>query len=508
MIVTTAQGEVEGFERDGIWNFRGLPYAAPPVGERRFRAPQPPEPWAGVRDARHFGPVSWQNKGGLMAMLGDAELDMSEDCLVLNVQTPACDDARRPVMVWVHGGGFVTGSSAVPWYDGTHLATHGDVVVVSVNYRLGALGFLWLGALGEEFRSSGTNGILDQAAALAWVHDNVAAFGGDPDNVTVFGESAGAMSVSTLLALPAARGLVHKAIAQSGAAHNTFTTHVADEVTGTVLAELGATDLTAVLEATPQELVAVEAAVTRRVFRDPARLAGRSGIALAMPFQPVVDGQWLPTDPLTAIRQGAAADVALLAGTNLDEWNLFRVMSPGGIDHPKLLERLDRIAGNGHEFHDTYAASRPEATPDDLWSAVLTDAGFRVPTVRLLEAHHGAAAPGVAAYEYLFTWPTAAFGGVMGSCHALEIPFVFDNLHRGGAELFLGGSVGPELHTLAARMRDAWTAFAHTGVPAAEGLPAWPAFDPRRREVLRLDLQPEVLADPGRAELDRWADLL
>jgi para-nitrobenzyl esterase len=508
MIVRTTEGKVEGFERDGVLHFRGLPYAASPLGERRFRPPAPPEPWDGVRDATSFGPSAWQNAGGLGAVLGDLELQRSEDCLVLNVQTPGCDDARRPVMVWIHGGGFVTGAGSTPWYDGTRLVQRGDVVVVSINYRLGALGFLWLGALGEEFGSSGTNGVLDQAAALRWVHGNIEAFGGDPGNVTVFGESAGAMSVSTLFALPAARGLFHKAIAQSGAAHNTFTTHVADEVTGAVLAELGATDPSAALDASPEQLVAVEAAVTRQVFRDPGRIAGRSGISLAMPFQPVVDGRWLPTDPLTAVHDGALAHVPLIAGTNADEWNLFRVMSPGGIDHPKLLERLDRIAGKGHEFHDAYAASRPDASPDDLWSAVLTDAGFRVPAVRLLEAHHRAAAPGVHGHQYLFSWPTPAFGGLMGACHALEIPFVFDNLHRGGAELFLGGAAGPEVEALAVRMQQAWIAFARSGVPSADGLPAWPALDPDRRAVLRLDLEPEILLDPQRAELDCWADLL
>lgn len=508
MIVGTTLGEVEGFERDGLCHFRGIPYAAPPIGERRFRPPAPHEGWAGVRRADTFGAISHQNAGGLGAMLGGGDAEGAEDCLFLNVQTPACDDARRPVMVWIHGGGYVTGASSIPWYDGSRLVTHGDVVVVSVNYRLGALGFLWLGALGEEFRSSGTNGILDQAAALGWVGDNIAAFGGDPDNVTVFGESAGAMSVTTLLAVPAARGRFHKAIAQSGAGHNTFAPHLADEITGTVLAELGVTDPADLVEATPAQLLSVEAAVTRRVFREPGRLAGQTGIALAMPFQPVVDEHWLPCDPLTAVADGAAAHIPLLTGTNLDEWNLFRVMSPGGLDHPELMERLDRIAGRGHEFHDAYAAARPGADPADLWSAVLTDAAFRVPALRLLEAHHAAAVPGVGGYEYLFTWPTPAFGGVMGSCHALEIPFVFDNLTKPGAELFLGGPTGADLGALAARTRDAWVSFARRGVPGADGMPDWPAFDPAARRVMRIDLASEVLADPGRAELDCWAGLL
>jgi para-nitrobenzyl esterase len=376
--------------------------------------------------------------------------------------------------------------------------------VVSVNYRLGALGFLWLGSLGEEFAASGVNGVLDQAAALAWVRDNIAAFGGNPGNVTVFGESAGAMSVATLLALPSARGLFHRAIAQSGAGHNCFEPHLAEEITGSVLAELDLTDTEAVLDVEPRRLIEAEAAVTSALMRNPGRLAGRTGIAQAMPFQPVIDGHWLPMTPVDAVAQGSAAEVPLLAGTNADEWNLFRLTSPGDLDRPELLKRLDRIAGNGHEFHDAYAASRPEAFPADLWSAVLTDHAFRVPTVRLLEAHRRAAAPGVGGFEYLFTWPTPAFGGLMGSCHALEIPFVFDTLGRAGSEMFLGGPAGPELHELAAWMQEAWIAFARAGDPSTEALGEWPAFDPADRSVMRFDVECELLADPGRAELDCW----
>ena len=302
MIVTTAQGQLEGIERHGAWQFRGIPYAAPPVGELRFRPPEPPVPWEGVRSAAEFGPVSWQSMGGTAQLLGDGERETSEDCLFLNVTTPACDDGARPVMVWIHGGGFVNGSGSVPWYDGTRLVTRGDVVVVSINYRLGALGFLWLGDLDPGRASSGVNGLLDQVAALRWVHDNIAAFGGDPGNVTVFGESAGAMSVATLLALPAARGLFHKAVAQSGAASNTFSPKVASEITSSIMSRLGVTDLDGLLAATPEALLDATAKVTGELFHDPGRISGPTGIALAMPFQPVVDGEWLPVDPLEAVR--------------------------------------------------------------------------------------------------------------------------------------------------------------------------------------------------------------
>ena len=507
MIVSTTQGRLEGIERKGAWQFRGIPYAAPPVGERRFRPPAPPEPWAGVRPADTFGPVSWQAMGGTAQLLGDGERETSEDCLFLNVTTPACDDGARPVMVWIHGGGFVNGSGSVPWYDGTRLALRGDVVVVSINYRLGALGFLWLGDLDPELRSSGVNGLLDQAAALRWVHDNIAAFGGDPGNVTVFGESAGAMSVSTLLALPAARGLFHRAVAQSGAASNTFSPKVASEITSSIMNRLGVSDLEGLLTAEPAALVEADGKVTGEIFHDPSRISGPTGIALAMAFQPVVDGEWLPTDPLEAVRCGTAADVPLLTGTNLDEWNLFRLMSPSGLDHPELLERLDRIFGEGHRIHDTYAAARPDATADDLWSAVLTDATFRIPAVRLVEARAegGATSP---TRQYLFSWATPAFGGVVGSCHALEVPFVFGSLGNSGAELFFGGPAGPELWALSEAMQDAWLAFARGGDPNHDGLPDWPAWTPDDRPVLRFDLERRLEHDPHGAERAVWEGVL
>ena len=498
-VVTIGQGTLEGLERDGILQFRGIPYAAAPVGERRFLAPAPPESWEGVRDATRFGHMSVQESGGITAFLGDAVDSSSEDCLFLNVQTPACDDAARPVMVWIHGGGFINGSSSTPWYDGTALAQRGDVVVVSLNYRLGALGFLWLGDLDDRYRSSGVNGLLDQAAALAWVRDNIAAFGGDPDNVTIFGESAGAMSVSTLLALPAARGLFHKAIAQSGAAHNTFTPAMGAAMTEQFMERLGVTDLDGLLNASADEIAAAATKVEAKLYDDPSGLGGPTGIALAMAFQPVVDGTHLPESPLVAAAQGRAMDVPFLTGTNLDEWNLFALMSPGGLDDPKLLDRLERIFGDGHPVRAAYSADRPDATPDDLWNAVLTDATFRIPAIRLVEARAAATSE---TWQYLFTWATPAFGGVVKSCHALEIPFVFGVLDNHGAELFLGGPVDDGMRALSESMQDAWLAFARHGDPG------WEAWNPTDRPTQRFDIEREVLRDPMAAERRVWDGVL
>ena len=510
MIVSIAQGAVEGVEDDGVATFRGLPYASA-VGTDRFGPPRPAQGWEGLRVADSFGPSSWQGGGGILSVLGGDDLHFDEDCLSLNVQAPIREGSPRPVLVWIHGGGYTSGSSATRWYDGTRLVQRGDVVVVSINYRLGALGFLWLADLGGGDRcpTSGINGLLDQVEALRWVRDNIAAFGGDPGNVTVAGESAGAMSIATLLAMPNARGLFHKAILQSGAAHNCFDPQVAAEVTSTVMAHLGVTDLDGVVAAEPRDLVAAGNKVQQAAFRDPGRLTGATGISLAMPFQPVVDGVHLPVHPIDAIAAGASVGLPILAGTTQDEWNLFRLLSPGGLDHPELLDRLDAIAGHGHELHDAYTADDPEATPDELWSAVLTDVVFRVPAVRLLEAHvrAGRGSPDTRGYEYLFTWPTPVFGGLMGSSHALEVPFVFDTVGLPGAELFLGAPAGPELHALAASVQGVWLAFARTGDPSHEGLPPWPAFDPDARQVMALDLHPRVLPDPQRRRLACWDGL-
>jgi para-nitrobenzyl esterase len=501
-IVATTQGRIEGFENKGVWQFRGIPYAAAPTGDRRFMPPSSPEPWVGVRSGREFGATAMQPASGVTAFLGDAVENTSEDCLFLNVFSPGCDEAKRPVMVWIHGGGFSSGSSSIPWYDGSSLALRGDVVVATVNYRLGALGFLWLGDLDPRYRSSGANGLLDQAAALAWVNANIAGFGGDPDNVTIFGESAGAMSVSTLLALPAARGLFHRAIAQSGAASNTFTPEIASVITSRVMAKLGATTLGEVLAASAEAITEAAGSVEGALFADTSAIAGPTGLALSMATQPVIDGEWLPMDPLVAVAAGEAADVPLLLGTNLDEWNLFRLMSPGSLDHPELLDRLERVFGERHEVGDVYAAAMPEASPDELWSAVLTDSCFRIPALRLIEARmYGLAAT----WQYLFTWKSPAFGGVLGSCHALEIPFVFGVLDNPGASIFLGGDATDELRQLSGVMQDAWLAFARTGDPNVGELPEWPEADGAEWPVMVFNTERALVDDPAGSQRLLWS---
>jgi para-nitrobenzyl esterase len=490
-IVATRSGKVEGFERDGVQVFRGIPYAAPPVGPRRWQPPVREDAWEGTRDATSFSPQSAQTEFSLTKIMGQKQPPYSEDSLYLNVWTPGCDDARRPVMVWIHGGAFVWGAGDTPWYDGTKFALHGDVVVVTINYRLNAFGFLHLADLfGERFAGSGNAGILDQVAALEWVRECIASFGGDPGRVTIFGESAGAASVATLLGTPAARGLFGGAIPQSGAASWMATRERATTVATDLVAKLGVGSDVDALLAAPTDVVLA------------ALPAFREDGAAALPFQPVVDGTVLPDPPLAAIAGGNAAGVRVLTGTNADEMTLFTIADPAvaSLDEAAVRARMHSAFGDpGVKVFESYRALRPEMSPPELWTQLATDGVFRIPAIRLLEAQR-AHAP---AWSYFFSFASPVFGGVLRSTHALEIPFVFDNLDRGGAEMLTGS--GTERQAIADAMHRAWIAFARDGDPNHAGLPEWPQYDLDRRATMRFDVTCELLEDPGRADREAYA---
>ena len=483
----TTSGTVRGRMRRGVCLFGGIPYAAPPVGDRRFAPPAPHPAWDGVRDCRRFGRAAPQLPGE--GLTNQAPVSWDEDCLTLNVVTPACDDALRPVYFWIHGGGYLHGQGATPWYDGTSFATGGDIVVVTVNYRLGAFGFCHLGPhLGDAFASAGLNGTLDQVAALRWVGDNIAAFGGDPDRVTVGGESAGAFSVANLLASPATGGLFHRAIAQSGAAHHVHDPDAGTGIAGKLLAELGDPDAAELL-ALPAVAI-LEAQDRVGAAHDPWSTGGID------PFYPVWGGEVLPRPPLDLISGGAGADVGLLTGTNEDEMALWGITS---IDDARLHQYAARMRDDPEGLIGIYRQRLGGAPPGWVACAIGTDRVFRIPAVRLAEARH---ACGAETWMYRFSWDSRAFDGMFGASHALEIPFTFNTLDRPGVTLFLGD--GPRPDALARTMHDAWIAFIRDGDPTTDAIGPWPSYEPDSRRVMDLDETCGLLADPESDERLAW----
>ncbi len=472
--VQTTAGTVEGKDRAGVQLFAGIPFAAPPIGERRFAPPDSPIGWDGVRPAQRFGPAAPQPTGEPGSMLGPGPKSMDEDCLTLNVCTPAADDAGRAVLVWIHGGGYRTGTGAIPWYDGSSFATNHDIVVVSINYRLGALGFLHL----DDRPGAGSAGILDQVAALEWVRDNIANFGGDPERVTVAGESAGGMAVGTLLGMPAASGLFRGAIPQSGAARHVMQTDQASLVAKTFLAELAADPF----EASWQDIIAAQVRTEAALEHD------TSFESLGMKFVPVVDGNVLPVAPLDAIGAGASADVNVMIGTNLDECTLWGV---GKTDEERMLRKLDEMTGSGARAAEIYRQRLgADAAPSVVLTAGRTDEMFRSPAVSLAEAHTGST------WSYLFAWASRVPG--LGATHALEIPFVFNTLDRPGVAMFLGEGHSPV--DLAAEMHASWARF------VKDGDPGWPEYDVTERSTMQFAEPSEIVSDPLAEERKLWSD--
>lgn len=502
-VLEVAGGRIRGRRHGGIWSYRGIPYARSPAGPLRWRPPEPAAPWPGVRDATAFGPIAPQPPPiPGVAVPGDP-LDQSEDCLTLNVWTPAPDGARRPVMVWIHGGGFTSGTGGSILYRGGDLALHGDVVVVTVNYRLGALGFLAHPALAEDGPTPATTGnwgLLDQVAALHWVREHATTFGGDPDNVTVFGESAGAMSISALLAMPMAEGLFHRAVVQSGPPY-THSAQRAQRAAEDLAAVLGIEQITrGVLERVP----AADLVTATKQLQDRLPPPGE----LPLPFLPVVDGAVLPRAPEDAAAAGLLARVPLLVGTNRDELTFFAMGDRRlwEIDDDRLHYWMARAAPDvpPHEVVGCYRTARATrgepVAPRDLWVAAGSDRVFRWPTLSLAAAQR-VHRPDT--FVYLFTWETPAFGGLLGSCHALEIPFVFGSVRRPVVAAFTGG--GPDAEALSARMRDAWSAFARSGNPSHAGAGSWPAWDPGRRATMVFGPGGGTVVDaPRNEELAVW----
>ncbi|KUL38925.1 carboxylesterase [Streptomyces sp. NRRL F-4489] len=506
--VPTTAGQVRGCRAGEVTAFLGIPYAAPPFGPRRLRPPEPAEAWTGVRDAFAPGPSAPQ-PGYVPAMAGLLEEAPApgEDCLNVNVWTPAPGrtGGGLPVMVWIHGGAFRNGAGSLPSYDGARLAADG-VVCVTLNYRLGAEGFLLL--------PDGTAnlGLLDQIAALEWVRDNIAGFGGDPDNVTVFGQSAGAISITALMTMDRARGLFRRAITQSGAGHHSHPEEIARRVTERLAALAGAEPTREGLAAVPPErLIAADSALGREIAQasDPSQWGESAGGGTTV--LPVVDGTTLPQRPIDALAGGAGRDIDLLTGTTSEEFRLFLV--PLGIG-PRITDGILHgfLTGFGLDpgrAREVYAAARPGATPGDLLSAAMSDQAYRIPALRVAEAR---ARHGAETFVYEFARPTPVLDGALGACHTAELGYVFGNLTHP-----LAGPGAPQ--ALSDAMRQAWTSFARTGHPGGRGttgvaprtpggtLPPWPAYA-ERRQVMRLgDGAPQLREDPGSATRQLWEGL-
>ncbi|MET0920642.1 MAG: carboxylesterase/lipase family protein [Acidimicrobiia bacterium] len=503
-VVKTSKGAVRGTVDEAVEVFKGVPYAGTTAGANRFRPPVPREAWDGELDATAYGASSPQGTGSAAAMpeellsilgvLADAH-EQGEDCLVLNVWTPRSGDGgARPVMVWLHGGGYTSGSGSSRVFRGARLAARGDVVVITLNHRLGPFGFLELAEVGgDAYADSGNVGILDIVAALQWVQQEIAAFGGDPGNVTIFGESGGGGKVSTLLGMPIARGLFHRAVVQSGPGLRSTELTDATATSRAVLEALGLD------ETRVDELQTVPAA-------DLLAAAGKvtgGGIGFAggssRGFGPVLDGRSITAHPFDPVAPSGAADIPLLIGTNKDEAALFVVMMPGFDDmddaaHENLLraiagERADALLA-------AYATTRPGSTPAERTVAAMT---ARFWAGSILQAERKAAASTAPTFMYLLTYETDVYGGRLKSPHALEIPFVFDMVDDSA---FTGSWDGRQ--RLADAMSDAWIAFARSGDPNHPGLPTWPPYSAHDRSTMIFDRDCRVDVDPMAEERLAW----
>lgn len=484
-------GSLRGRASEGTRRFLGIPFAAPPVGSLRFAPPEPPLPWSGVREADRFGPAPIQRIDDLSLELGLlVPHPQSEDCLQLNVFTPDDEptDGLRPVMVWLHGGAFASGTAAGPVYDGSRLARDGDVVVVTLNYRVGALGFLGVG--------SPNAGLQDQLAALRFVRDEIAAFGGDPGNVTVFGESAGAGSLVALLAMPGARGLFHRAIVQSAAPEGMLSREEADQRVVQLCEAAGdaSLDLDGLRALDPEQILAAQG-----LCQEPGPRR------IGMFFAPVVDGEILPDFPLDAISRGSARNVDLIIGTTAHEMQLYHLgdlfpavpmeqvpfaLAPG---LPGPRERALAAARDLMPFYEG-----PEIEDENRYFAALTDAKLFIPSARLAaeQSRHRAAT-----FMYRFCFPSPMRQGRLGACHALDIPFPLGTVDR--VPEFAGK--GEDTRLVSRTMRAAWVAFARSGSPACPETGAWPGYERENRQTMMIDRVCRVDRDPDGEKRRAWA---
>ena len=494
LVATTEKGQVRGQRVGNVLVFKSIPYAAPPVGELRFAAPAPHQPWTDVRDATQRGPTASFNRPPDGAIDGQPIFGpgwvKGDDYLTTNIWTPALSGPPRPVIVFIHGGAFVLGASDVPLYDGTTFAQKG-VVLVSFNYRLGIEGFLKIKGVPSNL------GIRDQLAALRWVQANIGSFGGDPANVTIFGESAGAMSVATLLGSPSAKGLFRRAIMMSGSGQGVLSGEQADRIAAKYASVLRIKNTPeAYRRFTPEQLLAAQQKVTPKMVKLDTDEYADPGSGTVLYF-PVIDGDIVPAMPLTSVQQGASGAIDLLLGYNSDEANYFLIPS-GLLKKIKSNFLLTLAAKRLHpapaSLVTVYKQAYPTKSLGELLSAMATAYQFQVPSVRLADAH---ARQSGRTYMYEFAWPSSVAGGTYGAYHGLALPFVFN--HRAlvtGPRGMLGPSGGPA--ELAEKMQNAWVEFAKTGSPG------WAPYTAAERQTMLLNTNSQLQTNPHAKELRAW----
>lgn len=515
MIVKTGLGAVRGAEQDGVVAFKGIPYGNDTGGDARFLPPRPAPVWSGVRDCLDYGPSCPQPAGGrvtgtslpdeLEPLVGiwNHERQTGEDCLALNVWAPAAgtaatdDGKRRPVLVWLHGGGFTIGSASWPLYDFTNLARDHDVVVVGVNHRLGILGFLDLSHLDDQFADSGNAGLLDIVAALEWVRDNIAAFGGDPDKVTIFGESGGGAKVNALLAMPAARGLFHRAFVMSGTCLSAQPPADARALTDLTLRLAGLSDATGADAVNALRRLDVAALVDTQLSHPPGIGALHAMTGLFSPAR----CPSLPRDPLDAIAGGSAADVHVVLGCTTHEMVSF-LGTPDvwSADEAFLLARLRGFLGDETDrLLAAYRATRPDNSLAALYLLIASDHAMRIPHLRLAEALLAGGGP--APHVYLFAFGGPGPDGVVRAGHGGDMPYFFDNISQ--APVFAGPHAEPLVHAMAGSL----IALSRHGDPNHEGLAAWAAYDTTSRPTMIFDVYSHVEQDPMGTERTFWHDI-
>jgi para-nitrobenzyl esterase len=501
-IVETRYGKVEGTLNNGVHGFKGIPFAAPPVGEQRWRAPLPPVSWAGVRAADDWGKQAWQaasgGEGPLKFIFNAQNAEKrDEDCLQLNIWSRGLDDANRAVLVFIHGGGFGGGTGGTPTYDGTILAAHGDVVVVTINYRVGAFGFLNLNEVTDgRIPSTGNEGLLDQVEALKWIRDNISAFGGDPGNVTIMGESAGGMSVGALLAMKPAKGLFHRAMPISGAATCAAPLAHAVEISEAWLAESGLSPTDDI-----DKLLALDPEVIQSIG---IRLPGRG-----MTYQPIIDGTSLMEMPIDAVRGGSADGIPILVGTQRDEWRLFTIRGTDAdkLDEAGLHTAVSKIVDDAQGVIEGYREilqdrGAADMRPISLLAAIETGRKMRMPAVALAEAM---AARGQSAYQYVFTAESPWEDGFLSACHAIIIGYIFGtHSYCEEAGMFFGH--GEDADALSGHLQDAVINLGKTGNPQTEALADWAAYDTQTRSTAVFNTPVEVVDGVFDEERVLWAD--